>query len=123
MTRGDIHSRLPKSPRVFVSLAIVVLTLLSIRSPSVNADEPQGATSAAPSAPSPIQYRRIFVPADKMEAWPREGEKLIPIETHDFDELIRSANAAESQSNQAAISNAEYSARLESNGQLRGEGR
>jgi hypothetical protein len=72
----------------------------------------------------PIQYRRIFVPADKMEAWPRDGEKLIPVEAREFESLVKSANdKANGQNGRITIDRAEYSARLDSNGQLQGEGR
>src|SRR4051812_10625664 len=91
---------------------IATMTILVIAAGfafAVRADEASSAISAAPPASS-IQYRQVFVPADKMEAWPRDGEKLIPIETRDFDDWIRSANAASGQINQVAISTAEYSA-------------
>ncbi len=59
-----------------------------------------------------------------MDAWPRNGEKLIPIEARDFDAWINSANgAAFDQRNRVAIHAAEYSARLETSGQLHGNGR
>ena len=29
---------------------------------------------------SPIEYRRIYVPAEKIDAWPRDGEKYVPVE-------------------------------------------
>src|SRR4051812_44816468 len=68
---------------------------------AVRADEASSASSAASPASS-IQYRRVFVPADKMEAWPRDGEKLIPVESRDFDDWIRSANAASGRIDQVA---------------------
>jgi len=73
---------------------------------------------------TPVQYRRIFVPADKMGAWPRDGEKLIPIESREFESLVASANDGESKANgRITIDRAEYSAHLDSDGQLQGEGR
>ena len=117
MMRGGPPSQLPGSPgrcpRFTSIIAIGILALVSGFPFAVRADE----------TPNAIQYRRIFVPADKMEAWPRDGEKLIPIESRDFDESIRSANNVEAQINQAAINTAEYSARLEKDGQLHGDGR
>src|SRR4051812_37541795 len=47
--------------------------------------------------PAPIEYRRIYVPADKADAWPRDGEKYIPIESREFEALISAANKSASQ--------------------------
>lgn len=71
-----------------------------------------------------IQYRRVFVPAEKMDVWPREGEKLIPVEARDFENWIRAANEiAFRPKNGATISLAEYSATLEHDGRLHGDGK
>ena len=127
MTRGVPLSQFSNSPKccpriapiVFSIASLAILWLAAVLPMCVRANEAPraGATIA------PIEYRRIFVPADKMEAWPRNGEKLIPIESRDFDEWIRSANDAAGQTNQVVISKAEYTARLESNGRLHGDGR
>ncbi|HEX5472399.1 MAG TPA: hypothetical protein VFW73_10955, partial [Lacipirellulaceae bacterium] len=78
---------------------------------------------AAPLAHSAIQYRRVYVPADKVEAWPRGGEKFIPVESRDFDASIRSADkAASNPSETATITAARYTASLASDGSLRGQG-
>jgi hypothetical protein len=90
---------------------------------AIHAEDAPRATISASTIHPPIQYRRIYVPADKMEAWPRDNEKLIPIEAHDFDKWIRSANdSAIGQTNLVTINSAEYSARLGSDGQLHGNG-
>ncbi len=106
-------------------LAFLVLLLVSTAIAVGEAPTPAPATTASPSeAPVSVQYRRIYVPADKMDAWPREKEKLIPIEVREFDELIQSTeNIAANRENSVAISAAEYSAQLDANGMLRGTGR
>src|SRR4051812_37630467 len=66
------------------------------------------------SARTSIEYRRIFVPAEKMDAWPREGEKYLPVESADFDRWVEAANKATSSPNgRVTITNAEYAAHLE----------
>jgi hypothetical protein len=68
--------------------------------------------------PPPADYRRIFVPAEKVDAWPRDGEKFLPIEAREFDAWIAATNRmADDRTSPVSISEAEYSARLE-NGQL-----
>ncbi len=58
-------------------------------------------------------YRRIFVPADHVEAWPRDGEKFLPIESRDFDAWLAAANRSDDDAtNSVTIDQAEYSARL-----------
>jgi len=79
---------------------------------------------AASSTDAPLQFRRIFVPAEKLEAWPRDGEKYLPIEASDFDKWVRSANeAAASGKVGATVDDAEYTARLENDSLLQGEGK
>ncbi len=73
---------------------------------------------------SSIQFRRIYVPADKIDVWPRNGEKYIPVESRDFDRWVRLANDSDSsRSNSATIDFAEYTGSLESDRRLSGEGR
>lgn len=102
--------------RYFAVLASLALAIPASR--ALRAEE----SSNTPHVP--IQYRRIFVPAEKMEVWPRDGEKLIPIEAREFSSLVESANEkANDQDGRITIDRAEYSARLDSSGQLQGEGR
>lgn len=54
-------------------------------------------------------YRRVLVPAERPENWPREGKSLLPVEAAEFDDLIRAANGPEST---ASIVEAEYRARF-----------
>jgi hypothetical protein len=68
-------------------------------------------------------YRRIFVPGENVDAWPRDGEKYLPIETREFEALVASANRrAKSGSVEATIIEARYSARLEGNRLVAGRG-
>ena len=76
------------------------------------------------TAQSTIEYRRIYVPANKVDAWPRDGEKYIPVESRDFDTWVAAANESSSaRTGRASIKTAEYTARLESDGRLQGKGR
>ncbi|MEX0613046.1 MAG: hypothetical protein WD229_13075, partial [Pirellulales bacterium] len=69
---------------------------------------------AADPAETATLYRRIYVPADNIEAWPRDGEKYLPIEARDFETWLAAANAAASDAPlPAMIREATYSARLE----------
>jgi hypothetical protein len=77
----------------------------------------------ADSGAAAIQYRRIYVPADHAEAWPRNKEKLIPIEAKDFDSWIRAANDANEPNSNVAIESADYTGRLDSDGRFDGAGR
>ncbi len=49
-------------------------------------DPPPAHTSAQEQSPNDTRraYRRIFVPADHVDIWPREGQKYIPVEEKDF---------------------------------------
>lgn len=66
----------------------------------------------------PLAYRRIFVPAENLEAWPREGDKFLPIESRDFESWLAASNGdAEQGQPSATIREAEYTARF-NDGQL-----
>jgi hypothetical protein len=89
------------------------------------ANMPRAADAETTAAEEPpLAYRRIFVPADKPDAWPRDGEKFLPIEARDFEAWIAAANRNTSEGNSpATIAAAEYWATLEEDGRLRGRGR
>ncbi|HEY3395311.1 MAG TPA: hypothetical protein VGK58_21600 [Lacipirellulaceae bacterium] len=68
-------------------------------------------------------YHRIFVPAGNVDAWPRNGEKYLPIETREFEALIAAANgSARSTGAGATIVEARYSVRLEGDRLVAGRG-
>ncbi|MCI0334158.1 MAG: hypothetical protein L0228_13150 [Planctomycetes bacterium] len=77
-----------------------------------------------PIEPPPSDsYRRIFVPADHVEAWPRDGEKFLPIESRDFDAWLAAANRSDGDAtNSVTIGDAEYSARLQDGRLVAGRG-
>lgn len=68
------------------------------------------AAADSPTDDAPIAYRRVFVPADDVQAWPRDGEKYLPIESRDFDAWVAAGSAAPAT---VRIARAEYSARLD----------
>ena len=64
-----------------------------------------GTFSPVAVADPPIEYRRVLVPADQPAAWPREGEKFLPVESRDFDAWIAAANRPPAE---ASLADAEY---------------
>lgn len=96
-------------------LAAMALANLS----AVRADDLPGVEGAAP----PIAFRRIFVPADNVGAWPRAEDKFLPVESRDFDAWIAAANQIASRQHAAAIiTEAVYTARLEGDRLVAGRG-
>jgi len=74
-----------------------------------------------------IQFRRIFVPADREDEWPRDpGVKYVPVPIKDFDRLVQLLNQGaelpESERRTRLVS-ARYDARLNDNGVLTGTAR
>jgi hypothetical protein len=78
------------------------------------------ADEAPSGSGSSIAYRRIFVPADNLAAWPRGDDKFLPVESHDFDHWIADANRP---AGAARITEAEYEARLDGRKLVAGRGR
>jgi hypothetical protein len=78
--------------------------------------------AGSPGQP-PIAYRRIFVPADDVSAWPRNGEKYLPVEPREFQELVSAANrGGENAGPVAAITEALYAGRMRPDGGVSGSG-
>lgn len=79
--------------------------------------------TGADSQESAVLYRRIFVPADRVEAWPLHGEKLFPVESQEFAAWVQKANRhSQLHMSGTVISEAEYIGKLE-NDQIVGSGR
>jgi hypothetical protein len=79
----------------FVGMAIWLSATLAIEAVG---DEPTRA------------FRRVLVPAESPETWPRDGQSLLPVEAHEFEGWVQAANARPSP---ASIVAAEYRARFE----------
>ncbi len=81
-----------------------------------------GAEPLSADATQPTRYRRIFVPANDPKTWPLGHEKYLPIEAKDFEALIAGDSAAAAKPAAASLDSAEYTARLDDDGVLRGHG-
>lgn len=82
---------------------------------------------AQEAAAETILFRRIFVPADREDEWPRDpGVKYVPVPVKDFDRLVnllhQGAELPESERRTRLVS-ARYDARLNDNGVLTGTAR
>ncbi|HEX3600723.1 MAG TPA: hypothetical protein VHU84_11310, partial [Lacipirellulaceae bacterium] len=105
-----LHRRVSFALRI----AWLLLTTLGLQPQKLFADD----------APPPIAYRRIYVPANKIDVWPRADEKFIPIESKDFEKLVSAANHETGHHQPTAvIDSAEYIGQIDSDGHLRGQGR
>lgn len=103
-----------------IAAAIVVAWAIGlIEVASLGAAEPP----ATRDLHSPVAYRRVFVPAENVDAWPRDGEKFLPVDAKDFDAWVAAANGGVSDGAAAVtIDAAEYTGRLDASGRLVGTG-
>ncbi len=79
------------------------------------ADEPDRPGSAG-AANAPLQFRRVYAPADRRIDWPRDPVPYLPIDAKTFEELLRKAHGATTSTESprgASMVSAEYEARLE----------
>lgn len=76
--------------------------------------QPAPAPPAVAPATSPLQYRRVFVPADRTADWPTGGAQYLPIERAEFERLVQQSEERRqlSRPGGAQLAAAEYSARL-----------
>lgn len=111
-----------------IRLAVVASALLSCcptlsySQPATNPPSAAEATSQ-PQESLPLTFRRVFVPADNVQAWPRGSEKYLPIEPQEFNSWISAANRTGSTQETVFISDAEYLGRFENDRTLGGSGR
>lgn len=71
------------------------------------------ATDAA--CAEPLRFRRVYVPADRPELWPRDSGRYVPMDAAEFEDLVRSLREVPpgmSDLGQARLLHAEYEARL-----------
>ncbi len=110
----------PRKPGIATTAACrVALAAIIICGAWPLAAEPVSSSAAEP----PVVYRRLYVPAGNVDAWPRDGEKYLPVESRDFEAWVAAANEAAAPIRfSAAIDSAEYHARLEDDGRLHGSG-
>lgn len=102
----------------------IALVIVIVASCLVQAQERSAASTperVQSAAPSQRQFRRIFVPADRIDVWPREGRKYLPIDAQEFESLLKTANDGQPGDNASAtIDSAEYAGSLNAEGVLGG---
>ena len=64
----------------------------------------------------------MYVPADKVEAWPQNGQKYLPIEASEFNSLVDAANQSKSSAVTGTIDAAQYFGTLDDDGHFHGRG-
>lgn len=94
--------------RHFTGFLVALLVALS---PSV-------ASTAEPAAPrqGDLQFRRVFVPADRPEQWPLDGEPYVPVAREELERYLQAANRTEAdnpEAGQPAIAVARYTANFD----------
>lgn len=100
------------------SLAPLLLVALAPLGSEPLASEPVDAT---PIANSPLQFRRVFVPADRIKEL---ASGTLPKKLEEFEQLLRQMqSAAKEQAAGAVITRAEYTARLDQLQLVAGEAR
>lgn len=88
-----------------LSAATVILVVLSFAASL-------GLAETIPTQ-DPVEYRRVFVPADSPEAWPTGSERYLPVAIERFEELLDQArNRKLLTTNTARLSGAKYRAEL-----------
>ena len=47
--------------------------------------------SQAPATSSPLRFRRIYAPAERVQDWPRGTARYVPVEGEEFERLLKAA--------------------------------
>lgn len=72
----------------------------------------------------PLRYRRVYVPADSVDRWPRGAVRYLPVDPDEFERLLAAAESpGENKGVGPRITSAEYRARLADGCLIDGDGR
>jgi hypothetical protein len=101
----------------FATLGAAAVLVLS----QASAQDPDDALQAATS--SEATYRRIFVPLDRPQDWPTDGQQYLPLNRAEFERLIQLANERRQLATpgEAQIESSVHRVKLGEDGVLEGE--
>ncbi len=72
----------------------------------------------------PLRYRRVYVPADSVDRWPRGAVRYLPVDSDEFERLLAAAESlGENKGVRPQITSAEYRARFAEGCLIDGTGR
>lgn len=60
-----------------------------------------------------IEFRKIYVPKDRLESWPTGGKKYLPLPQDTFDKLVQAAKERGRINQRVRVNKADHQARLE----------
>lgn len=83
----------------------------------------RAADGPPPPAESPLRFRRVYAPADRLKDWPRDNLRYVPVDAEEFERLAASAQARAAQAAlpTCPLAEADYRARLEGDTLVDGE--
>lgn len=107
-------------PRRAACMLAVVIAAISA-APLAHSQTTETLSSATSEAPS-LNYRRVFVPAERTSEWPTGGAQYLPIERAEFERLVEQTEERRqlSRPGGAHINAADYAARLTESDALEG---
>lgn len=68
-----------------------------------------------------LAFRRVFVPADRSDLWPRDGQRYLPIDRAEFKRLVELARRSGRPAGGGRVERAIYQARLQGDSLLEGQ--
>ncbi len=74
------------SPTIYTAWAILVL--VAIGCPVCSAQAPGGKGDGVFEPGTDLTFRRVFAPADQIDAWPRGAQPYVPVDSEEFERLI-----------------------------------
>jgi hypothetical protein len=100
---------------LFTALLLVLAALPATKAGAQPAAPETSTTGTLPSvAKAPLEFRRVFVPADQTADWPTGGAQYLPLERAEFERLVEQAEQRRQleRVGNAQLVDAEYTARL-----------
>ncbi|MCE9556572.1 MAG: hypothetical protein K8T91_24750 [Planctomycetes bacterium] len=105
----------------WISLGLVVIGACWLPRATLWGADPAGKHDAATT---PLTFRRVFVPAEQVDQWPRGATRYVPVKAAELERLLSAATERSDDAGAPASGRlvaARYSARLTAEGLLSGE--
>lgn len=109
----------------FVSVVLAMLVFGSLAGSAARAQQPENAAADDVGPESDLSFRRVFAPADQIDAWPRGAQPYVPVNREEFERLIEVAEMTKRGAQGALaprITAARYQARLVEDELIEGSG-
>ncbi len=83
---------------------LATFAILTVTMMPATAEQPDTRAISPPTASAALQFRRVYVPDDLIDTWPRHGLRYVPMNAADFEQAAARLQSLKPQSPKASLS-------------------